>query len=106
MPSEGCFPRQSSLRITRKCPWYIAIVLLGSLKKTGRVSTFSRWAFSLAFGLPVPDSCLQRVEQVLGHSVSEDVCIVHVRSVAPGKEMYCISFRLPREVALGEVAES
>ncbi|KAK0466351.1 Met-10+ like-protein-domain-containing protein [Desarmillaria tabescens] len=49
---------------------------------------------------------LKRVEQVLGHSVSEDVCIVHIRSVAPGKEMYCISFRLPREVALGEVAES
>ncbi|KAG7452246.1 uncharacterized protein BT62DRAFT_881844, partial [Guyanagaster necrorhizus] len=48
----------------------------------------------------------RRVEQVLGHPASEDVCIVHVRSVAPGKEMYCISFRLPREVALGEVAES
>lgn len=39
----------------------------------------------------------QRVEEKLGGSI--DAEIRKVRSVAPGKEMYCISFRLPFEVA-------
>ncbi|KAJ3573542.1 hypothetical protein NP233_g2362 [Leucocoprinus birnbaumii] len=38
----------------------------------------------------------QRVEQQLGCPVDEDVSLHLVRSVAPNKEMYCISFRLPR----------
>ncbi|KIK70621.1 hypothetical protein GYMLUDRAFT_65841 [Collybiopsis luxurians FD-317 M1] len=42
----------------------------------------------------------QRVEEKLGGPVENDVAIRKVRSVAPGKEMYCISFRLPREVAV------
>ncbi|KAE9409111.1 hypothetical protein BT96DRAFT_1089862 [Gymnopus androsaceus JB14] len=41
----------------------------------------------------------KRVEKKLGRPVQDDVAIRKVRSVAPGKEMYCISFRLPLEVA-------
>ena len=40
-----------------------------------------------------------RVEEKLGSALGDDVTIHHVRSVAPNKEMYCISFRLPRDVA-------
>jgi len=49
-----------------------------------------------------------RVEQKLGCAFSaEDEVNVHlVRSVAPNKEMYCISFRLPRATAFGELLES
>lgn len=39
------------------------------------------------------------MEEKLGRPVQDDVAIRKVRSVAPGKEMYCISFRLPLEVA-------
>ena len=48
----------------------------------------------------------QRVEEELGCVLgSEDEVSMHlVRSVAPNKEMYCISFRLPRATAFGEVA--
>ena len=41
----------------------------------------------------------QRVEEQLGDPLEEEVSLFHVRSVAPNKEMYCISFRLPRRVA-------
>ncbi|KII93680.1 hypothetical protein PLICRDRAFT_35900 [Plicaturopsis crispa FD-325 SS-3] len=41
----------------------------------------------------------QRVEERLGHAIKDDVSLHLVRSVAPNKDMYCISFRLPREVA-------
>ncbi|KAI0348300.1 hypothetical protein BDW22DRAFT_1319282 [Trametopsis cervina] len=41
----------------------------------------------------------QRVEEQLGDSLEAEVSIFHVRSVAPNKEMYCISFRLPRRIA-------
>jgi len=40
-----------------------------------------------------------RVEDRLGHPMAEEVSLHHVRSVAPTKEMYCISFRLPKAVA-------
>ncbi|KAF5385376.1 hypothetical protein D9615_001220 [Tricholomella constricta] len=42
----------------------------------------------------------QRVEEQLGAALTTDVSLHLVRSVAPNKEMYCISFRLPSEVAL------
>ncbi|KAJ6520105.1 Met-10+ like-protein-domain-containing protein [Mycena sanguinolenta] len=45
---------------------------------------------------------LQRVEERIGHAVPEDFSLHLVRSVAPNKEMYCISFRLPAEVAFNE----
>uniref|UniRef100_A0A0W0F1U0 tRNA (guanine(37)-N1)-methyltransferase n=1 Tax=Moniliophthora roreri TaxID=221103 RepID=A0A0W0F1U0_MONRR len=41
---------------------------------------------------------LKRVEEKLGYPITEDVKLVFVRSVAPGKDMYCISFRLPYKV--------
>ncbi|KAF8971730.1 Met-10+ like-protein-domain-containing protein [Flammula alnicola] len=41
----------------------------------------------------------QRVEEKLGHPLTSEATFHLVRSVAPNKEMYCISFRLPREVA-------
>ncbi|KAI0715019.1 guanine-N-1-methyltransferase [Earliella scabrosa] len=41
----------------------------------------------------------QRVEDKLGHPVGEDAEYHWVRSVAPQKEMYCVSFRLPYAVA-------
>ncbi|CAA7264835.1 unnamed protein product [Cyclocybe aegerita] len=41
----------------------------------------------------------QRVEEKLGHPLGNEISLHLVRSVAPSKEMYCISFRLPREVA-------
>ncbi|KAF9469806.1 Met-10+ like-protein-domain-containing protein [Collybia nuda] len=41
----------------------------------------------------------RRVEEKLGSELKEDVSLHLVRSVAPNKEMYCISFRLPPEVA-------
>jgi tRNA (guanine37-N1)-methyltransferase len=46
----------------------------------------------------------QRVEEHLGHTLStENEISVHlVRSVAPNKDMYSISFRLPRATAFGE----
>ncbi|KIY73575.1 guanine-N(1)--methyltransferase [Cylindrobasidium torrendii FP15055 ss-10] len=45
------------------------------------------------------EDILQRVEARLGARPEEVREIHHVRSVAPGKEMYCISFRLPEKVA-------
>ena len=49
-------------------------------------------------------TCLapQRVEKELGHPLGSEVSYHHVRSVAPNKEMFCVSFRLPREVAFAE----
>ncbi|KIM47474.1 hypothetical protein M413DRAFT_15695 [Hebeloma cylindrosporum] len=41
----------------------------------------------------------QRVEEKIGHPLTEETSLHLVRSVAPNKEMYCISFRLPRAVA-------
>ncbi|OBZ79887.1 tRNA (guanine(37)-N1)-methyltransferase [Grifola frondosa] len=41
----------------------------------------------------------QRVEEQIGHPIAHEVGLHLVRSVAPNKDMYCISFRLPYEVA-------
>jgi len=41
----------------------------------------------------------QRVEEKLGHALGKETSFHLVRSVAPTKEMYCVSFRLPREIA-------
>ncbi|KAJ1302848.1 hypothetical protein OPQ81_003151 [Rhizoctonia solani] len=38
---------------------------------------------------------IKRAETALGSAINEDVLIHHVRKVAPNKEMYCLSFRLP-----------
>ncbi|OCH89560.1 hypothetical protein OBBRIDRAFT_732408 [Obba rivulosa] len=40
-----------------------------------------------------------RVEAALGHPLPKETSLYCVRSVAPHKDMYCISFRLPYEVA-------
>ncbi|KAJ7675332.1 Met-10+ like-protein-domain-containing protein [Mycena rosella] len=42
---------------------------------------------------------LKRVEEKLGHPIIDDFSLHMVRSVAPSKDMYCISFRLPAKVA-------
>jgi len=45
---------------------------------------------------------IQRASESLGHHLTPDIpgFKLHlVRSVAPHKEMYCLTFRLPREVA-------
>jgi len=44
---------------------------------------------------------IKRVENALGHALDEKYIkeIYFVRSVAPSKDMYCISFVLPPEVA-------
>jgi len=46
----------------------------------------------------------QRVEEQLGCvlSAENEVTLHLVRSVAPNKDMYCISFRLPRMIAFGQ----
>ena len=41
------------------------------------------------------------MEEKLGHALGEESTFHWVRSVAPQKEMYCVSFRLPRAVAFG-----
>ncbi|KAI0081085.1 guanine-N-1-methyltransferase [Panus rudis PR-1116 ss-1] len=41
----------------------------------------------------------QRAEDRLGARLEGDVSFHHVRSVAPNKQMYCVSFRLPAAVA-------
>ena len=44
---------------------------------------------------------VQRVDAALGAAVDRGATVVtHVRSVAPGKDMYCCSFPLPLAVAL------
>ncbi|KIJ54333.1 hypothetical protein M422DRAFT_221909 [Sphaerobolus stellatus SS14] len=43
---------------------------------------------------------LQRASESLGYPVPEDSAIHFVRRVAPSKDMHCLSFRLPREIAL------
>ncbi|KAL5534080.1 hypothetical protein ACEPAG_541 [Sanghuangporus baumii] len=42
----------------------------------------------------------KRVEVTLGWSLEDEVSLHCVRSVAPNKDMYCISFRLPRDIAI------
>lgn len=42
----------------------------------------------------------QRVEGMLGGTLEDEVSLHYVRSVAPNKDMYCISFRLPRNVGI------
>ncbi|KAF8684462.1 tRNA (guanine(37)-N1)-methyltransferase [Rhizoctonia solani] len=38
---------------------------------------------------------IHRAEAALGHAITENVVVHHVRKVAPNKDMYCLSFRLP-----------
>ncbi|TPX63240.1 hypothetical protein SpCBS45565_g06773 [Spizellomyces sp. 'palustris'] len=50
---------------------------------------------------------IKRVESVIGASLGDNVELVHdVRNVAPNKEMLCISFRLPAEVAFATPVDS
>ena len=50
--------------------------------------------------------CIQRATRYLGHPVGPDTLrdfnLHLVRSVAPKKDMYCLSFRLPKEVVFDE----
>lgn len=48
------------------------------------------------------ESFPQRVEEQLGGSLDDEVSLHFVRKVAPSKDMYCISFRLPVEVAFAK----
>ncbi|EJD03791.1 uncharacterized protein FOMMEDRAFT_81588 [Fomitiporia mediterranea MF3/22] len=41
----------------------------------------------------------KRVEESLGGELEKEVTLHYVRSVAPNKDMYCISFRLPQKLA-------
>ncbi|GBE77437.1 tRNA (guanine(37)-N1)-methyltransferase [Sparassis crispa] len=41
----------------------------------------------------------RRVEEKLGHALGQEMSLHFVRAVAPHKQMYCISFRLPYKVA-------
>jgi len=46
------------------------------------------------------DDVRERVESVMGGKLERDSVHLHwVRKVAPNKDMYCISFRLPAEIA-------
>ena len=43
---------------------------------------------------------VEQIEKVLGCSIKDEIKMVHrVRDVAPKKEMLCVSFRLPRQIA-------
>ncbi|KAH9920236.1 guanine-N-1-methyltransferase [Epithele typhae] len=44
----------------------------------------------------------QRAEEKLGASIGEDATFHCVRTVAPQKDMYCVSFKLPHAVAFAE----
>ncbi|QRV95147.1 tRNA (guanine-N(1))-methyltransferase [Ceratobasidium sp. AG-Ba] len=39
---------------------------------------------------------LERAQTALGAPIDQDIVLHHVRKVAPNKDMYCLSFRLPR----------
>ncbi|WVQ66464.1 uncharacterized protein L199_004645 [Kwoniella botswanensis] len=52
------------------------------------------------------EDILKRASDDLRHPLStstQDYNLHHVRSVAPSKDMYCLSFRLPRKVAFSSV---
>ncbi|KAF8323687.1 hypothetical protein DL93DRAFT_2123496 [Clavulina sp. PMI_390] len=44
----------------------------------------------------------QRAEMALGGKIGDDATYHFVRSVAPNKDMWCITFALPRDVALAD----
>jgi tRNA (guanine37-N1)-methyltransferase len=58
-----------------------------------------RQASKSFLGLEVCLSISQRVEEQLGGPLTDEFSLHLVRSVAPNKDMYCVSFRLPRDVA-------
>ncbi|KAL1706205.1 Met-10+ like-protein-domain-containing protein [Schizophyllum commune] len=49
------------------------------------------------------EDIMQRATARLGTRPPPDATLHLVRSVAPNKDMYCLSFRLPREVGMGRV---
>lgn len=49
------------------------------------------------------EDILERAAARLGARPPEDATLHLVRSVAPNKDMYCLSFRLPKEVGMGTV---
>lgn len=53
-----------------------------------------------------PEDICKRLSEAMGHEMrpeSGEVTLEHVRVVSPNKVYYCVSFRLPREVAFAEV---
>lgn len=54
------------------------------------------WHASHSFHLPSG----QRAENALGGTIAGDIEYHFVRSVAPNKDMWCITFTLPRDLAL------
>lgn len=54
-----------------------------------------------------PRDICEDISQSLGHKMIPEMLdnLEHVRIVSPNKVYYCVSFRLPREVAFAEVPE-
>ncbi|KAI0319426.1 Met-10+ like-protein-domain-containing protein [Amylostereum chailletii] len=59
-----------------------------------------------------PEGAERDIRQRVGEQIGQELCegdevsLHFVRKVAPNKDMYCISFRLPRKVAFGERASA
>jgi tRNA (guanine37-N1)-methyltransferase len=78
-------------------------VFKGAFTKTNNLPTIHCYAFSKAAN-PQSD-VVQQIECVLGTKLRNPE-VHHVRTVAPQKSMFCVSFPLPPEVAVSAVVSS